>query len=286
MQPSAYDPQATVRFRAHGAEIDIAWLTIDLKLRHNIVSMPLIDKLMAALDEIRANEKARVLILTGAGDKAFIGGADINEMVNLDENSAREYITKLHLFCKALREFPVPVIARICGYCLGAGLEIAASCDIRVSADNGSFGMPEVNVGIPSVIEAAILPRLIGWGRCRELLLTGETVGAYDALSMGLVERVTPIAKLNDTVDEIANAIASRAPGAIRLQKELIRRWESLPLDESIELGIDYFAQAYRSGEPQAHMNRFLDRIREKRKERQATETPAPIDANNTPSPS
>ena len=100
----------------------------------------------------------RALILTGAGDRAFIGGADINEMVELDQESARIFITHLHEACTALRNLPVPVIARISGYCLGAGLEVAASCDLRIASEHSSFGMPEVRVGIPSVIEAALLP--------------------------------------------------------------------------------------------------------------------------------
>src|SRR6185503_218248 len=112
----------------------------------------------------------RVVVLTGAGERAFIGGADINEMAELDEESARVFISQLHEACAALRNLPVPVIARISGYCLGAGLEIAASCDLRVAADHSTFGMPEVRVGIPSVIEAALLPRLIGWGMAARLI--------------------------------------------------------------------------------------------------------------------
>ena len=99
------------------------------------------------------------MILTGAGERAFVGGADINELAHLDRDSAREFITLVHRCCDGFRRLPVPVIARIDGYALGAGLELAAACDLRVASDRSMFGMPEVRVGIPSVVEAALLPR-------------------------------------------------------------------------------------------------------------------------------
>ena len=104
--------------------------------------------------------------------------------------SAEAFIARLHGACAAIRSLPVPVIARISGYCLGGGLEVAASCDLRVASEDSTFGMPEVNVGIPSVIEAALLPRLVGWGKARELVYTGLSISAAEAVSCGLVERV------------------------------------------------------------------------------------------------
>jgi len=145
----------------------IARLTLDYRERINIVNTPLLLQLRSAIESLHHDDQVRVLVLTGAGDKAFIGGADIREMVDLEPDSAREFITRLHNVCLAIREFPVPVIARICGYCIGGGLEIAASCDLRVATEDSTFSMPEVRVGIPSVIEAAILPRLMGWGNAR-----------------------------------------------------------------------------------------------------------------------
>src|SRR5689334_11003081 len=142
-------------------------------------------------------------------------------MATLDEGGAREFITLLHRACDALRRLPVPVIARIEGYALGAGLEVAAACDIRIASENARFGMPEVKVGIPSVIEAALLPSLIGWGRTRRLLLTGETVDAATALRWGLVEEVVPPAALDMAVERSLDAILACGPRAIRLQKEL-----------------------------------------------------------------
>jgi len=240
----------------------IARIVVDNQARLNILNSELIRKLTEAVNSLADNERLRVLILTGAGERAFIGGADINEMAGLDQPSAREFISRLHEACVALRELPVPVIARISGYCLGAGLEIAASCDLRVAADHSTFGMPEVRVGIPSVIEAALLPRLIGWGKAAELIYTGEPISASEALDCGLVERVVTVAELDQTVERWTQAILEAGPKALRLQKALMREWERLPLDEAIGRGIESFVAAYETDEPQELMNRFLSRRR------------------------
>jgi enoyl-CoA hydratase/carnithine racemase len=152
------------------------------------------------------------------------------------------------------------VIARIEGYALGAGLEIAASCDLRVAADSAKFGMPEVKVGIPSVIEAALLPRLVGWGRARRLLYTGEIIDAGTAERWGLVERVVAPSELEAAIEEWAAAILAAGPQAIRLQKALIGEWEELSLAEAIERGIEAFAGAYETREPAERMGAFLRR--------------------------
>jgi enoyl-CoA hydratase/carnithine racemase len=204
----------------------------------------------------------RVAVLTGAGGRAFIGGADVNELVRLEPGSARRFITTLHEACQAIRELPVPVIARIDGYCLGGGLEVAASCDLRVASEGSTFGMPEVRVGIPSVIEAALLPSIVGWGRARELVYTGESWGAGEALAAGLVEKVVVTSELDAAVEGWVAAILANGPRAIRAQKALIARWERLPIDEAIRAGIDAFEAAFESAEPQEYMRRFLERPR------------------------
>lgn len=245
---------------------EVARLVMDHRVRHNILGREMVEKLGARVAELADRPRLRVVVLTGAGDKAFAGGADVREMVDLDMDGARAYITRLHELCDAVRRLPVPVIARIDGYCLGAGLELAASCDIRVAGDRASFGMPEVRVGLPSVIEAALLPRIMGLGRAASLLFTGESINAYDALSQGLVERVCPSAQLDDTVTEIVQAILQSGPEAIRLQKRLLLEWQNLPLDESIRRSVDVFAAAYATDEPRRCMQGFLDRVRGRKK--------------------
>src|ERR1700680_1812409 len=132
-------------------------------------------------------------------------------MAELDAAGAEASITELHHAITAVRAIPVPVIARINGYCLGAGLELAAACDLRVASDNAVFGMPEVKVGMPSVIEAALLPRLIGWGQAARLLLLGESISAAEALEIGLVETVVAPAELDGAVEAWIDAILARA---------------------------------------------------------------------------
>jgi enoyl-CoA hydratase/carnithine racemase len=159
----------------------------------------------------------------------------------------------------------VPVIARIDGFALGAGLEIAASCDLRVASERSIFGMPEVRVGIPSVVEAALLPALIGSGRARRLLLTGETIGAAEALDWGLIDAVAPPEKLDGAVERFAAAILAGGPRAIRLQKRLILDWEDMSASAAIAQGIDAFADSYRTDEPHRMATARLAEMRARR---------------------
>ena len=236
----------------------VATVTVDNPEKLNILDPAGIAALERTFDGLAADETLRVVVLRGAGSRAFIGGADIRAMASLEPESARAFITGLHRACDAIRNLPVPVIARIEGYALGAGLEIAASCDLRIASDTARFGMPEVKVGIPSVIEAALLPRLIGWGRARYLLYTGETIGAAEAERWGLVERVVASSELDTAVESCVGAILAAGPRAIRLQKSLIREWERLPLSEAIARGVDAFAEAYARPEPGSRMAAFL----------------------------
>jgi enoyl-CoA hydratase len=190
--PNSERPHIDVRMeeRPHGV---IARLTINNARRLNALNSALMAEFVDVLGRLAADQKLRAVVLTGAGDKSFIVGADIGEMAAItNAESAKAFITRLHLCCDAIRKFPVPVIARIAGYCFGAGLEIAAACDLRIASETSSFGMQEVKLGIPSVIEAALLPTLVGWGRAREIMLLGEKFSAADALAWGLLERVAP----------------------------------------------------------------------------------------------
>lgn len=240
----------------------VGTLTLDNQARINIVNTPILHELIGALIELASDDDLRVLVLTGAGERAFFGGADIKEMAALDEDGAERFITLLHTFCQALREFPVPVIARIDGYALGAGLEVAASCDLRVASERASFGMPEVQVGIPSVIEAALLPRLIGWGRAADLVYTGRSMDATEALAVGMVEAVVAPGELDEAVASRVESICAAGPQSIRAQKLLLREWEQLPLEAAIEAGIQTFRASYGTGEPREFMERFLNRER------------------------
>jgi enoyl-CoA hydratase len=236
----------------------VAFVTIDNAPKLNVLNTPLMEGFAVALERLSARGDLRAVVLTGAGERAFVGGADVNEMARLETpDDARAFITRVHGCCTAVRDCPVPVIARIGGWTLGAGLELAAACDLRVAVDTARFGMPEVKLGIPSVVEAALLPGLVGWGRTREMLLLGETFDAAAALAMGLVDAVFPAALLEAAVEARLTSILANGPRALRLQKALIRRWEDLPLKDAIAAGVDAFAAAFETDEPAVAMEKW-----------------------------
>ena len=212
----------------------------------NILSSAVTDGVREGFEKLASDRSVRVVILTGQSEKSMIGGADIREMATLDQKSAEAFITRLRDLCEAIRRFPAPVIARLPGWCLGGGLEVAAACDIRIAAHDARFGMPEVKVGIPSVIHAALLPRLIGFGRARWLVMTAENIDAPTALAWGLVDKVAAPGGLDDAVEHSAKA--------------LLRQWEELPLTESVNLSVGVFGKSFLTGEPQRLMQGFLDR--------------------------
>ena len=260
------DPAVRVRIRDRPGG-PVAWVSIDNQAKLNVLGRELCRQLSATLGRLEANRSIRALVLRGAGSQAFIGGSDIREMADLDAASARTFILDLHGLCRRLRDFPVPTLARIEGYCLGAGMEVAASCDLRAASTDSQFGMPEVRVGIPSVIEAALLPRLVGWGRTRELVLTGDIVSAQAALDMGFIQRLVPPAELDEAIDGWLESILSAGPVAIRDQKELFRWWERVDLARAIKEGVGFFSRAYRTDEPKRMMRAFLDARSSRRKD-------------------
>jgi enoyl-CoA hydratase len=255
--------QATVAVLVEERKLGaVARVTIENAAKLNTLDSQLMIAFIEAVEALSAREDLRAVVLTGAGDKAFIGGANIFEMATLDAEHAEAFITLVHRCCNALRELPVPVIARVNGYALGAGLEVAAACDLRVASSNAVFGMPEVKVGIPSVVEAALLPGLIGWGRTRELLLLGENIDAATALAWGLVEQVVEPAALDAAVEARLEALLAAGPQAVRLQKKLIRDWENMTLSQAVRAGIESFKQAYATDEPARMMAEFAKRRR------------------------
>lgn len=255
---TASAPTVHVETRARKDGAWIGYVTIDNERKLNCVDLPQIRRMEEAFDTLGRDERLRAIVLTGAGTRAFVGGADLNTLAANDREAGRTFITALHHAHKKIRDCPVPVICRINGFALGAGLETAASCDMRVAVRGAMLGMPEVRMGIPSVIEAALLPGLIGWGRTREMLITGESVTADEALAMGLVEKVAEPGDLDAAVDRWLDGICASAPQAVRSQKALINRWERSSVEEGVLAGIDALADAYLTGEPQAAIEKFF----------------------------
>jgi enoyl-CoA hydratase len=239
----------------------VATLTIADAGPLNILSTRVIVGLTDALHTIGGDPAIRCLVLRGSGERAFVGGADVFEMAALDPRSAEAFIVRLRDLCNAITRFPRPVIARLPGWCLGGGLEVAMSCDLRICSRDARFGMPEVGVGIPSVIHAALMPRLIGTARASWMLLTGESIDAGRALDWGLVHEVAAdTAALDARVAEVATRVAALPPAAVASQKALLRAWQDTTLEQAIDDSVAEFGRAYRSGEPQRAMGDFVAR--------------------------
>jgi enoyl-CoA hydratase/carnithine racemase len=253
--------------------VDISWdrrpggtvarVVYDNARKLNAVNPPALLDLTEAFLGLAREDDLRCVVFSGAGGRAFIGGADINHMTTMKHpEDGRRFLTQIHKLCQAIRDVPVPVICKAEGYTLGAGLEVAVSCDIRIAADTAWFGMPEVKVGLPSVVEAALLPRLIGWGRTSWLLLTAQNIDAPTADRWGLVEQVVPAAQLDDAVERCVESIVEATPQAMRVQKRLMRRWERLSIDEGIQAGIDAMAESVADAEHLERMTAFVNRKR------------------------
>lgn len=252
----------SIERQEHGTG-SIVSVTFDRRAKLNALDSESVAELTRTFESLAGDETMRVVVLTGAGEKAFVGGADIVELRGLAEESARRFISALHRLFRGIRTLPVPVIARVNGYCLGAGMELAAACDIRMASEQAVFGMPEVQVGLPSVIEAALLPRLVGWGRSNYLVMTGLTIDAATADRWGFLEHLAgDHDDLDSAVMNTARAIASAGPRAVRAQKQLVNDWERLSLEEGVRAGIESLARSYRTDEPRRMMQAFFDRRR------------------------
>jgi enoyl-CoA hydratase/carnithine racemase len=243
-------------------EGDVAVFTVHGRTRLNLIGIDTIRQCAEGIGECATQSGIRCAVLQGASEQAFIGGADLKELLALEAHNAAEFVGAIHTLCSAIRDFPVPIIARIKGYCLGGGLEVAAACDFRICDATAVFGMPEVRVGVPSVVEAALLPQLIGWGKTRELVFRGNLIDADEASRIGLVEQQVGEADVDEAVAEAVNDILEAGPNAIRLQKRLCREWETLSIDAAIEAGLVSFSEAYETDEPQRYCQRFFDRIK------------------------
>ena len=234
------------------------WCTLD-RPPLNLFEPTLIHAVRDSFATLAADRATRVAVVIGSG-RAFTAGMDVRVLRDLDPGRARALITTLHDALDAVHRAPFPVIAAVNGPCLGAGFELALACDLRVAAASASFGLPEVRVGVPSVIQAALLPPMVGPGRAAEMLLTGAPITAAQALDWGLVNRVVPDDRLRAGAEELVTAILASGPEAIRLQKELIVRWRDTDLATAVRYGINAFATAYATDEPREGMSAYLDK--------------------------
>src|SRR5881392_514792 len=194
----------------------IARIFLNRPEKVNALNSRLLETLAAELERLAGDEALRVVVLAGRG-KVFCAGADVGELAVLDAATAPAFVGRVHRVCAALRALPVPVVARLHGSVIGAGLEIAAACDLRIAAKGTRFAMPEVKLGIPSVVEAALLPRLMSSGRAAWLVLTGEPIDAERAYAWGLVEQISAPGELDQTVSQVVDSLLAGDRAALRM---------------------------------------------------------------------
>ena len=242
-------------------EAGIWLLTVNRPKALNALDAATLDEIAAAVAKVAADDAARVLLVTGAGDKAFVAGADIAGMQEMTIEKAREFSEKGMNVMHALEALPAPVIALVNGYCLGGGCELALACDWILASDTAVFGQPEVNLGIlPGFGGTQRLPRKLGPARALELLTTGRQVKADEALRIGLANHVCPAVELSAKGLELARMIASKGPAAVRLIKQAVQRGGNLDLYTACSLETDLFTRAFATLDQKEGMCAFLEK--------------------------
>jgi enoyl-CoA hydratase len=238
----------------------VAIVTINRPEKRNALNIQTRTEGALALDELRDDESVGVVVFTGAGDKAFVAGADIAEFAGRTALTQRDVMLGRSLFT-AIDAFPKPVIAMVNGYCLGGGCELALACDLRIASETASFGQPEINLGIiPGGGGTQRLTRLVGEGKAMELILTGDIIDARTAFNLGLVNTVVPAADLEAKTMEIANRIAEKSPIALRMAKEAVKLASRSNLDEGLRREVDLFALCFSSEDKDEGVKAFLEK--------------------------
>lgn len=238
----------------------VALITINRPDKRNALNIKTREEGASLLEELRNDASVGVVVITGAGDKAFIAGADIAEFAGRTAMMQRDVMTARSLFT-AIDTFPKPIIAMINGYCLGGGCELALACDLRIASESASFGQPEINLGIiPGGGGTQRLTRLVGEGKAMELILTGDIIDAQSAYAIGLVNAVVPAAQLEARTMEIANRMAAKSPIALSLGKEAVKLASRSNLDEGLRREVDLFALCFSTEDKNEGVSAFLEK--------------------------
>lgn len=238
----------------------VAVLTIDRPDKLNALSSKVHIEGVAALDDLRADDNVRVVVITGSGEKSFIAGADISEFEGKTPVTQRSTFHERTLF-NSIDIFPKPVIAMVNGFCLGGGNELALACDLRICSENARFSQPEINLGIiPGGGGTQRLTRLIGEGRSMEMVLTGDMIDAETAHRFGLVNHIYPAAELRAKTMELAAKIAEKAPIALQLAKEAVKFASRSNLDEGLRREVDLFAICFSTEDKKEGVSAFLEK--------------------------
>ncbi|MFC1481507.1 enoyl-CoA hydratase-related protein [Candidatus Neomarinimicrobiota bacterium] len=237
-----------------------ALITINRPAALNALNSAVLDDLSMALDEVEQSE-ARAVIITGAGDKAFVAGADIKSFVGMDEQSAAQLSWRGQSVFQRLADSAIPTIAAVNGFALGGGCELALACHIRIAASNARFGQPEVKLGlIPGFGGTQRLARLVGSGMALELLTTGRMIDATEALRIGLVNRVVESAELISTCNALAGEIVQQGPQAVAWTIEAVNHGADLSMDKALELESELFGNCFATSDAEEGIQAFIDK--------------------------
>jgi len=251
-------------FIKYEEETDIAILTINRPKALNALNSQVLEELDKVLESIDT-EKIRVLIITGAGQKSFVAGADIAEMSTLTKAQGAEFSKKGNDVFRKIETFPIPVIAAINGFALGGGCEISMSCDIRICSDNAIFGQPEVGLGItPGFGGTQRLARLVGLGMAKQMIFTGQNIKAEEAYRIGLVNAIYPQAELLNEAKKLATTIAKNGANAIKNSKKAINDGYHMEIDKAIQIEEQLFGECFQSDEQVIRMKKFLEKNKKK----------------------
>jgi enoyl-CoA hydratase len=236
----------------------VAILTVNRPDKLNALNQQVRDEMLAALAEIEHDAAVGVVVITGAGEKSFIAGADIGEFAGRTPFDQRHAMRSPRVF-DVMASYPKPVIAMINGFCLGGGCELAMSCDLRIASDKARFGQPEINLGlIPGGSGTQRLPRLVGMGHAMRLILTGDMIPAAEAKEIGLVEMVFPADELRAKTLELAGKIAGKSPLTLKVAKEALRASERLSIEDGLAYERDLFCLCFSSADKQEGVEAFL----------------------------
>jgi len=240
---------------------NIATVTINRPKSLNALNKETLEEMLTCFRELGEDRSVKVVIITGAGEKAFVAGADISFMQALNPDQGKVFGRLGHAVTRTIENLPQPVIAAINGFALGGGCELALSCDIRLASDNAKFGQPEVNLGIiPGFGGTQRLPRLVGKGIANELIFSGKIIDAEEASRIGLVNRVIPQADLMKACRELALMIGSRGPTAVRLCKEIVNNGMEMDLNRACSYEADVFALCFAGEQQKEGMAAFLEK--------------------------
>jgi enoyl-CoA hydratase len=247
----------TVLVEREGA---VAVVTVNRPERRNALNSRVRAEILAALDELRGDDSVRVVVFTGAGEKAFVAGADIAEFAERTPLEQREAMTGRRVFDE-IAAFPKPTLAMINGFCLGGGCELALACDVRMASDAAKLGQPEINLGIiPGGGGTQRLPRVVGTGQAMRLVLSGEIIDAAEALRIGLVDVVHPAAELRERLMDFARGIAAKSPVALRMAKAAVHAAAEMPLAAGLAYETELFVTCFASEDRREGVAAFLEK--------------------------